>query len=301
MSIKHLVLSGGGPSGIATCGVLDQMLESKYLCIDEIETIHATSIGSVNAVFLCLHKLGIEYESIRDYIFKRPFHETYKINVQNILNLYEKKGIYNISIAEVFFKPFFNALNISIDITMLEFYELTKIELYFYAIHVNSFQLEELSYMNTPELSVIHAIYMSSTVPILFSPHIYKESYYIDGGFMSNYPIQQSIHRSLSSSSSRETEDKILGIYYQYSNMTTNGFIHCEPNSNIIHMIVVISYNMISYLNKILSSQERNTVKNVIEFPIQLSMTYSYIQSLFCNEKTRMELYNNGYNQAKKL
>jgi hypothetical protein len=295
MSITQLVLSGGGPSGIAACGVLDCMLNSNYINIHEIETIHATSIGTVNSVFLCLHKLGIDYESIRNYIFKRPFNETYKINVQNILDLYEKKGIYNLDIVDIFFKPFFNLLKIPMNITMLDFYELTKIELYFYAININSFQLTELSHLNTPDLSIIHAIYMSSTVPILFSPHRYNDALYIDGGFMSNYPVHQSIERL---SLSREPNNKIFGIYNEYSN-TTNGYIQCEPNSNIIDLIIAISYNMILYLNEILSSRPVNMVDNVIDFPIKLNMSYNYIQSLFSYEETRIELYNNGYGQAK--
>ena len=76
MTIKHLVLSGGGPSGIATCGFIHCLLESNYIDINEIQTIHATSAGTVNAVLLCLHKLSVDYDSIKNYIFKRPLHYT---------------------------------------------------------------------------------------------------------------------------------------------------------------------------------------------------------------------------------
>lgn len=293
MPIKQLVLSGGGPSGIATLGVLDQTLKSNYINIHDISAIHATSIGAVNGVFMCLHKLGVDFDTIRDYIFKRPFHETYKITVQNILDSYEKKGIYTIDVVDIFFKPFFNSLNIPVNINMLDFYELTKIELYFYAVNINSFQLKELSHITTPDLSVIHAVYMSSTVPILFSPHLYKDSYYIDGGFMSNYPMHQSI------SFSRETDNQIFGIYNQYSN-TTNRYIQCGTDNNIIDMFVAICYNMILYLNDILFPRTINMDhKNVIELPLNINMSYNYIQSLFCEEETRRDFYNNGYEQAK--
>ena len=91
MTIEHLVMSGGGPSGIAMCGTINSLLDFNYMNIKDLKSIHATSVGTLISLFLCFNKLGIDFESIRDYIVHRPFHETYKINVHNILNLYHKE------------------------------------------------------------------------------------------------------------------------------------------------------------------------------------------------------------------
>ena len=41
----------------------------------------------------------------------------------------------------------------------------------------------------TPELKVLEAIYMSSSVPVIFKPIMYKDEYYIDGAFSCRFPI----------------------------------------------------------------------------------------------------------------
>ena len=52
--IKHLVIPGGGPVGIQALGALQYLEQNKYYCIDDLETIYATSIGSVVAVLVAL-------------------------------------------------------------------------------------------------------------------------------------------------------------------------------------------------------------------------------------------------------
>ena len=69
MPIKHLVLSGGGPIGISFLGALEYLSNEKYINIDEIETIYATSIGTVMSTILCLN---YDWPTINKYIIERP-------------------------------------------------------------------------------------------------------------------------------------------------------------------------------------------------------------------------------------
>lgn len=298
MTIKHLVIAGGGPSGIATCGFIHCLLESKYIDINEIQTIHATSAGTVNAIFLCLHKLSVDYASIKNYIFKRPLHETYKINVQDILQLYNNKGIYTVSITDTFFKPFYNLLNIPIHITMLEFYQLTGIELYFYSVNIHSVELTPLSFKTTPDLPINHAVYMSSCIPIIFSPHSYKDNYYIDGGFLCNYPIQQCIEMV---EKNENTMEKVAGIHIQYTKSDiiekNKEYLKCSSNNNIIEFFFIVCYNLVLYLNNIFNTKNIFS-ENVINIPIHLNMSFECIKSLIFHEEERLALYNNGYEKA---
>ena len=141
MNIKHLVLSGGGVSGLAGIGAIHQLFETNILKIENIKSIYGTSVGSIIGLFICFHKLGVSNEVIKDYIIKRPFHETYKINMNQILNIYDSKGVYDRNSAFILFKPFFQTIELSTEVTMKELYQLTSIELFFYTVEINQFVL----------------------------------------------------------------------------------------------------------------------------------------------------------------
>ena len=54
MTIKHLVIAGGGPIGFQFLGALEHLNEKGFWKLEDIESIYATSIGTFLAVFICL-------------------------------------------------------------------------------------------------------------------------------------------------------------------------------------------------------------------------------------------------------
>jgi predicted acylesterase/phospholipase RssA len=54
MTIKHLVLPGGGVNGIKTLGILYKLSQEGIFHINDIERVYATSIGSFLAVLIAL-------------------------------------------------------------------------------------------------------------------------------------------------------------------------------------------------------------------------------------------------------
>ena len=149
MTIKHLVLSGWGLVGLATLGCIHKLIELKKIDINKIETIHATSIGSLIALLLCFHKLGIDNIMIKDYFIERPFEEVYKMSIQKIIDLYYNNGLFDQTTIFELFKPFFQILELDMMITMKEMYELTKIEIYMFSVNMNTFKSTEVSYKNS--------------------------------------------------------------------------------------------------------------------------------------------------------
>ena len=95
MIIKHLVLSGGGDGGYILYGALKYLSQNKYFNIENIETIHAVSIGALISVLV---SLKYEWSELDDYIIKRPWHKVISIKLTNILNMWKKKGILDIEI-----------------------------------------------------------------------------------------------------------------------------------------------------------------------------------------------------------
>ena len=111
---------------IQVLGAIQHLEEKEYISLKNIETIYGTSAGAIVGVLLCL---GFDWETINDYIIKRPWHDVFPIKVQSILEAYSKKGIFNISTIEKCFKPLLDAKDIPMDINLEDFYKLSNIEL----------------------------------------------------------------------------------------------------------------------------------------------------------------------------
>ena len=133
MTIKHLVISGGGPTLVQTLASIQELERKKYIDRKEIQTIYGTSAGAILGILLCLN---MDWESINDYIIKRPWHDVFPIKVQNVLDAYTKKGIFDIKTVEKCFKPLLDAKDLSMEITLEEFYKFSNIELHFFTFEM---------------------------------------------------------------------------------------------------------------------------------------------------------------------
>ena len=188
--IKHLVLCGGGPIGLVEYGALKYLTNNNIINHSTIESIYATSIGSIIAF---IYILNFDWAWIDDFFIKRPWEKLVNISYSAYLNIFYDKGIVNKKIIINALKPLFLAKEIKLTITLLEFYNLTNIEFNIYTCNLTSFKKEKLNHINTPNLELIDALYMSSSVPVMFAPLYITNCYYLDGGIFVNCPINECI------------------------------------------------------------------------------------------------------------
>jgi len=174
MDITSLCFAGGGPSLIKLLGVIQVLEKNNFWKRENITSIFSTSSGSWLAIIVSLQ---IEWDIINDYILNRPWNNAINITPNQLLNIYTTKGLFDIEIIKIFFKPLFLSKNISLDINLKDFYILTKIDMFFYTFELNNFKLIELSYKTHPNLKVFEALYMTSCVPFLFKPYIISNNY----------------------------------------------------------------------------------------------------------------------------
>jgi len=186
--IKHIVFSGGGPTGLVQYGALKYLTTNNIINNKNIESIYSTSIGSVVAL---IYILNFDWTWIDDFLIKRPWEKLVNFSYSSYFNIFNDKGIVNKKTIINALKPLFMAKEIPLTITLLEFYNLTAIEFNIYTCNLTSFKKEKLNYNNTPNLELIDAIYMSSTVPLMFAPLYINNCYYLDGGIFINCPINE--------------------------------------------------------------------------------------------------------------
>jgi len=284
--IKHLVISGGGPTMIQTLGSIQHLEENKFIDINNIETIYGTSAGAIIGVLICLK---YDWTTLRDYIIKRPWQEVFPVNIQNIFDAYTKKGIFDDKTVIKCFKPLFDAKDISLNVSLKEFYEYSNIELHMFSFEVNAFIVEDISYLTHPELSLITAIHMSCALPVLLSPICDNGKCYIDGGVTCNYPLKNCIE-------SNKNIEEILGFKNQYDNNNNKNQI--DSNSTLLDFIT-------SFLFKLVHSiSSNNLTQSSITYEVMCKadfLTITTLKSALYSIETREKLYISGIESATKF
>ena len=283
--IKHLVISGGGPTMIQTLGSIQHLEENKFIDINNIETIYGTSAGAIIGVLICLK---YDWTTLHDYIIKRPWKEVFPVNIQNIFDAYTKKGIFDDKTVIKCFKPLLDAKDISLNISLKEFFEYSKIELHMFSFEVNAFQIEDISYLTHPDLSLINAIQMSCALPVLMSPICTDGKCYIDGGVTCNYPLKNCIE-------SNKNIEEILGFKNQYDNNNKN---QIDSNSTLLDFIM-------SFLFKLIHSvSSNNLTQTSITYEVICNtdfLSISTLKSALYSIETREKLYTSGIESATKF
>jgi len=284
MNIKHLVISGGGPSLLQYLSVIQYLNENKIIYLQKIESIYGTSAGGIVGVFL---SLKYDWETLNDYIIMRPWHELFHIKINTILEAYKNRGIFSKKVFEKAFKPLLDAKDLSINITLKELYEYSKIELHLYSFEINQFNTEDISYLTHPELSVVDAVMMSCALPILITPIIIDNKCYMDGGVSANYPLKYCID-------SGKDEDNVLGLSNQYDSQQKN---HVDSDSNLLDFVLCFFFKMFNNL-------ACNTVNPKIKYEVKCNVKYislNYLNSTISSMETRKDLYEKGVETAKEF
>jgi len=257
--IKHLVLSGGGEIGFAFYGALRRSNQEGFWSIDNIETIHTTSVGGIYGTFIALinHMTWEEYDTL---MYDRPWGEVYSCSIENVLGSYQNMGILGRKTLIDTFYPVFSALDLSMEITLAEFYDFTGIEMHYYATDLDKFELVDISHKTHPNWAVVDSIYASCALPILFRPNIVNDTMYADGAIFCNYPVQHCIEIA-------EDPDQIMG--FKKVKMPSDETEDARPQNLIEYLSLLLG----KLLNKV--AYDGPDIKNCVTFPGKNTNAYA--------------------------
>ena len=261
---------------IQILSAIQELEKNKFLNINDIESIYGTSAGAIIGVIL---SLKFDWETINDYIIKRPWQDVFPIKVQNILDAYTKKGIFDIKTIEKCFKPLFDAKNIPIDINLENFYKLTNIELHIFSFEVNQYKIEDISYKNYPNLSLMKAIQMTCALPILVTPVCIDNKCFMDGGVGCNYPLNFCIE-------SGKNSDEILGFKNKYSD--EKSFV--STDSTLLDYVLNFLFKAIFNVN---NNYIQPNIKNEVICDASY-LTFDILKSALSNIEVRQNLFEKG-------
>jgi predicted acylesterase/phospholipase RssA len=281
--IEHLVIAGGGTLTLRTLGSLNHFLDNDIININNIKTIFGTSAGAIMAV--CL-SLKMDINLITNYFVTRPWEDLYEITPQSLYNLYSNKGIFDKEMLAKLIEPLLEYNEISLEITLEDFYNLTNIDIHMFSLELNELEVVDISHSSFPELALIDALYMTSCIPIVFEPFLYKDVFYVDAGIIVNYPLVYCVEHL--TRLGEYDESKIFGFNtHQESNEKTNTESIQEGN--------MISYTFYMFKKLLKKNKQLKIpdIQNTITYHTHENTFTSLIES-FSSQEKREEYVNEG-------
>lgn len=262
MEIDTICMSGGGIIGISYIGILDYLIDKKYIDIDKVINFVGTSVGSI---FIVLLSIGYTPLEIGEFIFKFNFTKLeFDISIDNI---FQKHGINNGERFEFMLKSLIERkININ-NISFIDLYRINNKTIKIIGTNFTKCTEEVFSWETTPQMPIITAIRISCSVPIIFTPVFYNNCWYIDGGMMNNFPIKYC------------NKDTTLGLFIKYNNL--------NENISSINNIAMGCINMV--INNITTKDIDTDFINCIQIlcdgcdPVDLSLTNELKLKLISN------------------
>ena len=286
MTIKTLVLSGGGPNGLLTVGFLHALIKNEFISNKDIDKYYGTSVGAFIALLCCIN---YDFNHITDFIIKRPWEKVANIESDDILEIITGGGFmdkFNSLLKTEMFLKLLEAQDCTENTTFSELYQKTNKELYMYTIDIQSFEMIELSHKSHPDLPIIQGLMMSAALPPFIRPIEYENKYYMDGGVLENYPLTRCLTNT-------ESPDEILGI----------NIIKDESNKFVVEDSNVLTYALYvinKMWKKLLIEDTQSSIKNQVNIITNTSCVSSpgLWKDFFNSRDYRQKLYDQGFNEA---
>ena len=294
--VQHIVISGGNIYGFAYYGVLKNLHQKGVWNLSNIKTMYATSIGAILATIMCL---DYEWDIIDNFMINRPLKQLINFEISTLLGCVENCGFFTLKLIEEYFYNLFTGKDMSPQITMLEFYQATGIELHFFTTKVFGFQLTDLSYRTHPNWTMVEAMYASSAIFPFLSPFFKEEELYVDGGFLLNNPIDMCVASLLSLN--QPVDNNILSIRLKkYVVPSKTRYLNVD-NYNIFSFIQELIENILSKISLDRVIKDENNSKYIgylFELEQDTSSTMDF--TIYSNIEARRKFIEQGFEIVEK-
>ena len=185
--IDTLILSGGGPSGVAYAGILKALTDYNILKREELNEIITTSVGIIFAILYLLDYTILQIEKI---VLETDLTKILNSDDLEIDDLLVKFGLFSNKPIGDSISSFIRHKTDKNDLTLKEFYDYSKIILTVKVYNVDRGKTEYLNYKNTPDISLTKLSMMTTAIPYLFQPVEFEKYLYVDGGLKGHLPIE---------------------------------------------------------------------------------------------------------------
>ena len=185
-SFSSLIIAGGASKCLAAVGCIKYLEEKKQLQF--IRNFVGTSAGSILCFFLCLGYTTNEIIVFLMECFDDP--SITHLDPNEILGLLSNFGINSGGIiVRLLERILYDKKSIS-DINFIDFAKMTGKNLVVCVANLSKEREEFFCVDTTPDLSIVTAIRVSCSIPLVFTPISINDDVYVDGGIYNNFPIE---------------------------------------------------------------------------------------------------------------
>jgi NTE family protein len=268
--IENIVFSGGSIRGLCFIGTIRYLQELNI--IDNIKNYAGSSIGAIVSFLLIL---GYTHDDLYNLFMCINLDKFSNIKSENIFSFFDNYGIDNgdkmVKTLRVFLKKKLKCD----DITFEDFYEKTQKNITITGSCLNNMKVEYFNKKTYPNMSVITALRISISMPILYTPVIFNEKYYVDGALTENYAID----------------------LFENNNKKTIGFV-LTSNEIFNNTIDSVEKYFMSIIWTSTAHQLKNKIEKYKDITIEINCNIDSLDFTINKEK-RIEVINDGYNISK--
>ena len=238
-----IVLSGGAFKAASMIGVIKYLEEHKL--IKNLLTFVGTSAGATICFLLAM---GFSSQEIRNFLLNIIHDDSLNdFDISEICSLLETYGIDPGDKLKCIFQRALFIKTAKSDMTFMEFAKVFGKNLVVCVSNLSKEDYEYFSLDTKPHMSVIDALKISCSVPLVFSPVILDNYFYVDGGLYNNFPI---------SYFDKQIFKDVIGV-----NIKTNNY---QKTDNFLNYFRFLIYSVIERVNSNSNSSICNDLKKNI-------------------------------------
>jgi NTE family protein len=187
---RNLVFEGGGTLGVAYVGVMEELEKRKIL--NQVVRAGGASAGAINAL---LFVLGYSSNQVWDELLKLDFNTfldfSWPFKLDSLYRLFKAFGLYRGDVFKSWISGLVVRKNLNPRITFRELKKAGYRDLYLVGTNLNTSYYDIYSWEHTPDMSVVDAVRISMSIPLMFAAvHDALGNTDVDGGVLNNYPVR---------------------------------------------------------------------------------------------------------------
>jgi predicted acylesterase/phospholipase RssA len=264
--------------GIALYGAVRQLHAMQTYTPENLTHIYGTSVGAILGTIVALK---YDWDTVNDYIIKRPWEKLFHVDIETMINAVSRCGILDTEVINQVLAPLLGGKNISTAVSLQEFKEITGVSMTVVATD-SDLRPAYFSPDTHPHIRLTDAIRASCCIPVVFQPARINNAIYIDGAFSDNFPITKC---------KEECEDET-----EYLAIGLDDRIKGSFNTNSIIEFVMSVFNML--LMQIFCRPLRDIDERTLLIK-HGGLSASEAIDIIANEQSRIDLINYGVNVAR--
>ena len=297
--IRNLCITGGGIEGIAILGSLTYLEDIGVL--HQIENFAGSSVGAIIAALLAI---GYEPTELSDFVLHNDLTSLVLGNsciLRKIYNFLFHFGVYDGNALTSMIERLFYKKIKKYDLTFRELKDGYNKNLTATGTSLNSRDTIFFNNVRTPDMSIIQALRISASFPLLFTSVPYENDEFVDGGMLDNFPLyyfdsaDNFYKDKLSLLETRPVQNKTLGIYLLTTDEkeTRKFYYGYNPVANLSQYLMAVLKSLLLKIQ--INSIRNNFWDRVIGITLPTSIS---ALSFSVNDLQKHSMIKSGYDAA---